>query len=254
MPLPLAMMIPFMGIQSAVMAKQFGENFQYGKRRISAMSNDEFNKLTPKMIQDNANAELKAMIPSMQDSITDMRHFQEFMIKEMISTIGDLLRSGLGFLLGIPEGQINQAIQDIEHFLHGHPDLHRPEQFIGPPEEPQNFIPPPPPQTILPPTPPPPPPKFEKILTIDEQSLTWLFANAIGRVDGFSSGQSTFLVRSVKGIWNVFSHGILSKNIKNMSQAYPTVEGYVYTVRHYTGDLRSRTFAVHKDKIKSSHN
>ncbi len=136
------------------MAKQFGENFQYGKRRISAMSNDEFNKLTPKMIQDNANAELKAMIPSMQDSITDMRHFQEFMIKEMIQTIGDLLRSGLGFLLGIPSDQVNQAIQDIEHFIHGHPDLHRPDSFIGPPEEPEPEITPPPTQTILPPKPP----------------------------------------------------------------------------------------------------
>ncbi len=123
MPLPLAMMIPFMGIQSAVMAKQFGENFQYGKRRISAMSNDEFNKLTPKMIQDNANAELKAMIPSMQDSITDMRQFQEFMIKEMLFTIGQLLRNGLGFLLGITGEQVNTAIQDIEHYIHGHGGL-----------------------------------------------------------------------------------------------------------------------------------
>jgi len=124
MPLPLAMMIPFMGIQSAVMAKQFGENFQYGKRRISAMSNDEFNKLTPKMIQDNANAELKAMIPSMQASITDMRQFQEFMIKEMIATIGDLLRNGLGFLLGVEGSAVNEALQNIEHFIHGHGGAH----------------------------------------------------------------------------------------------------------------------------------
>jgi len=140
MPLPLAMMIPFMGIQSAVMAKQFGENFQYGKRRISAMSNDEFNKLTPKLIQDNANAELKAMIPSMQASITDMRQFQEFMIKEMVATIGDLLRSGLGFLLGISEQNTDKAIQDIEHFLHGHFDLHTGQggTTVDPPPEPEH--------------------------------------------------------------------------------------------------------------------
>jgi len=124
MPLPLAMMIPFMGIQSAVMAKQFGENFQYGKRRISAMSNDEFNKLTPKMIQDNANAELKAMIPSMQSSVTDMRGFQEFLVKEFILMVDQLIKAGLGSLLGLTEKGVTQAIADIEHFLHGHTDLH----------------------------------------------------------------------------------------------------------------------------------
>ncbi len=123
MPLPLAMMIPFMGIQSSVMAKQFGENFQYGKRRISAMSNEEFNKLTPKILQENANAELKAMIPSMEASISEMRQFQTFLIGEFIRMIGDMLTAGLGKILGITD--TDQALQDVEHFLHGHFDLHK---------------------------------------------------------------------------------------------------------------------------------
>lgn len=100
MPLPLAMMIPFMGIQSAVMAKQFGENFQYGKRRISAMSNAEFNKLTPKMLQTHANAELKSMIPSMQDSVIEMREFQTFLVREFLQMINDAIGAGLGKLFG----------------------------------------------------------------------------------------------------------------------------------------------------------
>ncbi len=116
MPLPLAMMIPFMGIQSAVMAKQFGENFQYGKRRISAMSNDEFNKLTPKMIQDNANAELKAMIPSMEQSVIEMRTFQTFLIKEFMQMLNDAIKAGFGKLFGVDD----EAISAIEHFIHGH--------------------------------------------------------------------------------------------------------------------------------------
>ncbi len=125
MPLPLAMMIPFMGIQSAVMAKQFGENFQYGKRRISAMSNDEFNKLTPQKINERAAEELKSMIPSMKQSIIDMQDFQTFLIKEFIKMIGDILTSGLGKVLGITGGEVDQVLQDIEHFIHGHPDLHK---------------------------------------------------------------------------------------------------------------------------------
>ncbi len=116
MPLPLAMMIPFMGIQSAVMAKQFGENFQFGKRRISAMSNEEFNALTPKILQERANQELKDMIPSMEDSIKAMTDFQTFLIKEFIRMIEQLINEGLGALLGLDQG----LTQEIHEFL-GHP-------------------------------------------------------------------------------------------------------------------------------------
>ncbi len=103
MPLPLAMMIPFMGIQSAVMAKQFGENFQYGKRRISAMSNEEFNQLTPAKLQAHANEELKAMIPSMEASVREMRMFQTFLIREFLATLNDAIGAGLGKLFGFDE-------------------------------------------------------------------------------------------------------------------------------------------------------
>ncbi len=134
MPLPLAMMIPFMGIQSSVMAKQFGENFQYGKRRISAMSNEEFNKLTPQKLQENANAELKAMIPSMEASIKEMSAFQTFLIGEFIKMIGDMLTAGLGKVLGISPDQVDDALQSIEHFLHGHGyPAHAGEQVTQPP-------------------------------------------------------------------------------------------------------------------------
>ncbi len=113
MPLPLAMMIPFMGAQSAVMAKQFGENFQYGKRRISAMSNEEFNALTPQKLSERTRQELKDMIPSMQDSITDMRIFQEFIIKELIDTMKDALKVGLGEIFGISPAAEEKILKNI---------------------------------------------------------------------------------------------------------------------------------------------
>ncbi len=100
LPIPLAMMIPFMGAQSLVLGKQFGEGFQYGKRKISAMSNEEFNKLTPaKLAQDNAE-ELKQMIPSMKGAITDMRSFQSFIVKELIETVKQLPGDIFGGLTG----------------------------------------------------------------------------------------------------------------------------------------------------------
>jgi len=100
LPIPLAMMIPFMGAQSLVLGKQFGEGFQYGKRKISAMSNEEFNKLTPaKLAQDNAE-ELKQMIPSMKGAITDMRSFQSFIVKELIETVKQLPGDIFGGITG----------------------------------------------------------------------------------------------------------------------------------------------------------
>ncbi len=90
LPIPLAMMIPFMGAQSLVLGKAFGEGFQYGKRKISAMTNEEFNKLTPSDIAANSRKELQQMIPEMKASITDMRDFQSFIVHELIETAKQL--------------------------------------------------------------------------------------------------------------------------------------------------------------------
>ncbi len=136
MPLPLAMMIPFMGIQSAVMAKQFGENFQYGKRRISAMSNEEFNKLTPKILNENANEELKSMIPSMEASITNMREFQTFLIREFINVIQQSLAGGLDELMhtfGVKEHLFPHGDTPLEP-LPPPPTLPPPPNLPPPPE------------------------------------------------------------------------------------------------------------------------
>ncbi len=90
LPIPLAMMIPFMGAQSLVLGKAFGEGFQYGKRKISSLTNEEFNKLTPSDIAANSRRELQQMIPEMKASITDMRDFQSFIVHELIATAKQL--------------------------------------------------------------------------------------------------------------------------------------------------------------------
>jgi len=79
-----------MGMQSLVIGKQFGEGFQYGKRKISAMTNEEFNKLTPADIAKQSAQELREMIPSMKEAIQDMRHFQSFIVNELIATVKQL--------------------------------------------------------------------------------------------------------------------------------------------------------------------
>ncbi len=95
MPLPLAIMIPFMGIQSGVMAQQFGMNFQYGKRKISAMSNEEFNKLTPEQMQADFSTQIKGMIPTFEKSLQDMRPFQRMIFVEMLAVLKTAVELGI---------------------------------------------------------------------------------------------------------------------------------------------------------------
>ncbi len=87
LPVPLPMMIPFMGAQSLVIGKMFGEGFQYGKRKISAMSNEEFNKLTFQDMMSNARTEMQASIPTMQAALADMQPMVQTVVHEFIDYI-----------------------------------------------------------------------------------------------------------------------------------------------------------------------
>ncbi len=108
-PLPLPMMIPFMGIQSAVMAEQFGTMFQYGKRRISAMSNEEFNKMTPEMLQARITTQIQGMIPEMEKQIQAMRPMVVVIMKEFAE-----------YVRLATEAIAKGGSEYLEHAAHGH--------------------------------------------------------------------------------------------------------------------------------------
>ncbi len=63
MPLPLPIMIPFMMWQSAAIAAGFGTYFQFAKRRVSAMSNEEFNKADPHELVNSMYEDIVRSIP-----------------------------------------------------------------------------------------------------------------------------------------------------------------------------------------------
>ncbi len=121
MPLPLAIMIPFMGIQSGVMAQQFGMNFQFGKRKISAMSNEEFNKLTPEQMQADFSNMIKGLIPTFGDSLRDMRPFQRMIFEEMLAVFKTAVDLGIDVAVagaeGVAHGLGTHAIQHGEEEL-----------------------------------------------------------------------------------------------------------------------------------------
>ncbi len=219
------MMIPFMGIQSMVMAKQFGENFQYGKRRISAMSNEDFNKLTPAKLLSNANDELKSQIPLMKESMADMRQFQEFIVKEFLLTIRSIIDAGLGKLIGLTPTEINQTVQNIEHFLHGHFEGHG-DEFIGPPTEP-------PTETPVTPTPPQPPKiAIDFTITADEiRKLPFAKVEGVTRPavnQHFHPGELSFLdtalLKKVFILLNSPSNNAYKQIYLLLSQQYATAK------------------------------
>ncbi len=100
MPIPLAMMIPFMATQSLVMGEAFGKAFQYGKRRISAMSNDEFNAYTPEQMARDMYQSYKLIIPDLKQSISASQDLQRFIVASLLDMPRDLLAAFCGSFTG----------------------------------------------------------------------------------------------------------------------------------------------------------
>ncbi len=89
MPLPLPIMIPFMMWQSAAIAAGFGTMFQYTKRRISAMSNDEFNRVDPIAL---INQDLDNIITNIPSSFTKVQHLNSAVFKAMSDMLADAIQ------------------------------------------------------------------------------------------------------------------------------------------------------------------
>ncbi len=75
--------------QSLAMGEAFGKGFQYGKRKISSMSNEDFNKMDFKMLSQSIATDYKDMIPSLEESIKASDRLQTAVFQEL----GDLIKS-----------------------------------------------------------------------------------------------------------------------------------------------------------------
>ncbi len=114
-PLPLPIMVPFMFMQSAAMALGFGSFFQYGKRKISSMSNEEFNVLTPEALTSQLISSIDNMIPSVESSFHQMEKMNEMILQAMAKyfdqAVGFLDRwitqRGQNFVQNVQEGIID---------------------------------------------------------------------------------------------------------------------------------------------------
>jgi len=79
-----------MGAQSIIMGEAFGKGFQFGKRKISALSNEDFNKLSLAELWKDTSTDVSKLIPSLKEGMTESRELQSFIVKELIAVVKQL--------------------------------------------------------------------------------------------------------------------------------------------------------------------
>ncbi len=78
-----------MAVQSAAMMYQAGANWQFGKRKISAMTNEEFNPMTFNDLMIKNNTDLVKAIPTMEQAIKQFTPLMTTIIKEFANYINE---------------------------------------------------------------------------------------------------------------------------------------------------------------------
>ncbi len=107
---PNPQMLSYMMSQSWIMMYAAGGAWQYGKRRISAMSNEEFNKLLPIDLLREHTEMLRSAIPTIQKSIQDMTPLIETLMTQFGSFINEAMKAlpqTVSNILGTPHGELS---------------------------------------------------------------------------------------------------------------------------------------------------
>jgi len=102
-PFPLALMLPFMAAQSMIMGDSFGKAYQYGKRKISAMSNEDFNKLDTRQLGQEILTDYRNIIPSVTQAIEESNKFQSLIVNQLAQILRDLPADLVGGITGNQE-------------------------------------------------------------------------------------------------------------------------------------------------------
>ncbi len=129
MPIPLAIMPPFMAYQSIVMGDAFGRGFQFGKRKISAMSNEEFNKLDIVKMFQEINSDYHRMIPTVEESMEKSMDLQVTIVTELLKIIPSLI-----------DALVKGTGEEIQKLLPEGPDRTQTRGARGTPEKTPKFV------------------------------------------------------------------------------------------------------------------
>ncbi len=151
MPIPLALMIPFMATQSIVMGEAFGKGFQYGKRKISAMDNETFNKTELSQLISETFKAYHDAIPSLKESINQSTDLQNYIVSKLIDMPRELIDAWVhafhghdaqhsdGTTFESDPHKFLSKEEQIQHYRHGHQEFvdYRPTPTPGPEPEPE---------------------------------------------------------------------------------------------------------------------
>ncbi len=89
--IPNPQMLAFMPIQSYLMMYFAGAGWQIGKRKISAIPNDQFNKMSANDLLKGFTADLRETIPTLERSLNDITP----LIRVLIEQYGDFVREAI---------------------------------------------------------------------------------------------------------------------------------------------------------------
>ncbi len=120
MPLPLPIMIPFMMWQSAAIAAGFGTYFQFAKRRVSAMSNEDFNKADPHELVNSMYDDIVKQIPS---SFAKVDSLTPVMLQSMNVMLDQAVKWLQGAITGNFFGTPNPVNEPIDNIGEPTPEL-----------------------------------------------------------------------------------------------------------------------------------
>ncbi len=107
-----------MAAQSAVMGEAFGKHYQYGKRKISSMTNEEFNKMDGGDIFGSIVTDYVKIIPQIERAMEASQKFQDKVITEIIKIVPRLPGAIVeGLTGGDDEEKITGQLSGIPSYL-----------------------------------------------------------------------------------------------------------------------------------------
>ncbi len=114
-----------MATQSMVMGDAFGRAFQYGKRKISAMTNEEFNATSLEQQASEMFASYKTIIgeDQLQKAMAESSELQRIIIKEMLAIIPQFIKDFGGELkenIEVVAGETADILDAGAHLLGAH--------------------------------------------------------------------------------------------------------------------------------------
>ncbi len=127
--IPNPQMLAFMPIQSYLMMYFAGAGWQIGKRKISAIPNDQFNKMSANDLLKGFTADLRETIPTLESSMQDITPLVNILVKqygdfarEIINVIPQVAQNVAGSLVN-PKGALVPPLfgAELERFVSGNP-------------------------------------------------------------------------------------------------------------------------------------